>query len=248
MIKLGKTALNSPPRLAVVIADKENNEAIGSLRVDVLEVRVDLFENMDIDYIKANISKRSKTGIPLILTIRNDPSEGGKGDISDEKKSEIFRAVISSVDAVDIELKSPIVSEVVDLAKKNQKVVIVSSHNFVETPDESVLENIFNEAVEKGADIVKMAAKAKTIDDVNALMSFTLKHKEDNIITMSLGSVGSISRLTFPAAGSLLTYSYVNKPSAPGQIPLNALQKDLRRYYPKYNGYLTEKYSQIEDV
>ncbi|MCK5580087.1 MAG: type I 3-dehydroquinate dehydratase [Candidatus Omnitrophica bacterium] len=244
MIKLGNVSLDSTPRVAVVITDKETNEALQPLHVDVLEIRVDQFENLEIDYIKANISARRETGISLILTVRNDRLEGGTADISDEKKLEIFQNAISLVDAVDVELKSPVVSDVVELAKKNQKIVIVSSHDFENTPDEIALENIFKEAVKKGADIVKMATKANTADDVNRLMAFTLKHKEDNVITMSVGPIGSISRLSFFGVGSLLTYSYVTQPSAPGQVSLAMLQDDLRRYYPKYNQYLTERFAQ----
>jgi 3-dehydroquinate dehydratase-1 len=235
MTTLGKMLLNSTPRVAVVITDKESNKNIQSLCVDVLEVRVDKFQSCDIDHIKGNILKRKKIGVPLILTIRNAKEEGGISHISDSVKLRIFESAAPLVDAIDIELNSLIISKVIKLAKKNKNLIIVSSHNFKDTPRDAELEKIFKNARKKGADIVKIATKANSLDDVNRLMQFTARHKKHHVITMSLGNIGSISRLTFPSAGSLLTYSYVGQPSAPGQIPLDVLQKHLRLYYPEYN-------------
>lgn len=248
MIKLGKTSLNSTPRVAIAITDKEPNENIKSLCVDVLEVRVDQFQSYDIDHIKGNILKRKEIGVPLILTIRNAKEEGGKSHISDPTKLKIFESVAPLVDAIDIELNSPIISKVISLAKKNKNLIIVSSHNFKDTPRNTGLEKVFKNAFKKGADIVKIATKANSLDDVNRLMQFTVRHKKHNVITMSLGSVGSISRLTFPSAGSLLTYSYVGQPSAPGQIPLDVLQEHLRLYYSEYNQHFIDKSEAIENA
>ena len=234
MMKIGNVSLNNPPNVAVVITDQEENQEIASWGADVLEVRVDQFESLELASVEKNLSTRKALGLPMILTLRNDPAEGGTVEIAEEKKLEIFQAVISLVDAVDIELSSPLVSQVVDLAKQNQKTVIVSSHNFKTTPSAEALEALFQDAVSRGADIVKIAAQANTRDDVNTLMLFTVKHKSDQVITMSLGELGSLSRLTFPSVGSLLTYAYVRQATAPGQIPFNILQEDLRRYYPEY--------------
>lgn len=242
MIKIGNTILDKTPRIALVISDQERDETLQSLAVDVLEIRVDQFKSFEIDYIKENILGRKKTGIPLILTVRNMKTEGGQAQICDDEKLKIFEALTPLVDVVDIELKSPLLSTVMDLAKAHQRIVIVSAHNFESTPKCPVLEKIFNEAVQEGADIVKIATLANSVNDVNKLLKFTLKHKNDYIITISLGEVGSISRLVFPSVGSLLTYSYVGKPGAPGQVPLEILQEDLRRYYPKYNEHLVEKF------
>lgn len=197
-------------------------------------------------YVKSSIQTRLQTKIPIILTIRNDESEGGKTTISDDRKYEIFSNVISMIDAVDIELSSPILSKVVKLAKDNTKIVVISSHNFNKTASDDKLEEILENAKSQGADIVKIAMQANSLDDVKRLASFTLKNRDKNIITISLGSVGSISRLTFPSMGSLLTYSYIGKESAPGQLPLIRLQDDLRLYYPDYNQYLIEKYELLE--
>ena len=242
MIKLGIQNLNDAPRIAVAISDEERNKALLSMHIDILELRADHFKNLSLEHIRKNILERKKTKIPLILTVRNDKAEGGKGHISDQTKLKIFEVATPLVDAIDIELRSAIISKVIAIAKKNKKTVIVSTHNFKETPKEGDLENILNKSIAKGADMVKIAAWAKSLDDVFRLMRFTLEHRHNYLITMSLGTIGSVSRLTFPSVGSLLTYSHLTRPSAPGQIPLKILQQHLRLYYPKYNQYFVKKF------
>lgn len=234
MIKIGKTELGKIPRIAVAIADRENSKLIKSLFLDVLEIRVDQFKNTDPVYVKNIIKKRKKIGVPLILTVRSK-EEGGQRDISNKLKLSIFKDNISLVDAVDIELKSPVLSEVVKNARKNKKKVIISWHNFKMTPSDKTLKDVLNKAKRSGAHLVKIAAKANKIKDFNRLMKFTIENKSKNIITISLGGIGSLSRLVFPGLGSLITYAYISKPSGLGQISLDELRDHLRVYYPQYN-------------
>jgi len=237
MIKIGKVELGMAaliPRIAVAIADTEDIKAINLCNVDILEIRIDQFRKLNPDHVKNVILNRKKAGLPLILTVRNR-KEGGRKDISALSKLNIFRENISLVDAVDIELKSPVLPEIVTVAKKNKKTVIISWHNFISTPNAEFLKNILSQAKKHHADIVKIAAKANKTEDIIRLAKFTSANKNKNLITISLGAIGSISRLIFPKFGSLLTYSYITKPSGTGQIPLEKLQEHLRLYYPQYN-------------
>ena len=155
----------------------------------------------------------------------------------------MFQSVISLVAAVDIEAGSALFAPVVSLAKKHKKIAIASTHNFKFTPEHKDLERNFQHARRKGADIVKIAAQANSFADVNRLLQFTIKHKNDHLITMSLGNTGSISRVLFPLAGSLLTYSYLDQPFAPGQLPVHILQEQLCLYSPSYREHLARKKS-----
>lgn len=247
MIKIGNLTLNGIPRVAITISDKEQNKSIESRNIDIVEIRLDQFDRLDANYIRGNIITRKELNLPLILTIRSR-KEGGKKNISDRCKSKLFEDIISLVDAVDIELRSPIVSKVIDIAKRNKKIIIISWHDFKSTPDNRTLTDILNKAKEKGAHIVKIAANANKAEDVNRLMEFTQKNKSKNIVTIALGNIGAISRLSFPMAGSLITYSYINKPSGFGQIPLDTLQEQLRFFYPQYNQYIIKKSGVIENA
>jgi 3-dehydroquinate dehydratase-1 len=245
MIKIGKTELGKIPKIAIAIGDREDNKLIKSLFVDILEIRIDQFKKVEALYVQNVIKTRRKIGVPLILTVRSK-EEGGQKDISDKLKLSIFKECTPLVDAVDIELKSPILSEVIKNARKNKKMVIVSWHNFKITPNDKVLKDILNKAKRSGAHLVKIAAKANNKEDLNRLMRFTIENKSKNIITISLGEIGSISRLVFPSLGSLITYAYNNKPSGLGQIQLDDLRDHLRVYYPEYNEYYIIKSRTIE--
>ncbi|VAX35798.1 hypothetical protein MNBD_UNCLBAC01-323 [hydrothermal vent metagenome] len=221
------------PQVAVVITDQEKNNDLIERGINILEIRVDLFKNLDLKFIQENVHHRKKTKIPLLLSIRNDIAEGAQSNntISDQLKFEIFQTLISDIDAVDIELSSKIISDVMKVAKEHHKGIIISSHNFNKTPKADDLEKIFTDAKQYG-DIIKIAAQANTLDDVATLAAFTIKHKDGNLITMSLGPIGTISRISFPALGSLLTYSFIGQPFAPGQISLYKLKEHLKTYYP----------------
>lgn len=247
MIKIGKTELGKIPKISIAIADREDNKLIKSAFIDILEIRVDQFKKTDPVYVKGVVKTRRKIGVPLILTVRNK-EEGGQKDISNELKLRIFQECISLVDAVDIELRSPILSEVIKVARKNKKVIIISWHNFKMTPNDKMLRDILNKAKRNGATLVKIAVKANKLEDVNRLMRFTIENKSKNIITISLGEIGSISRLTFPGLGSLITYAYINRPSGLGQRTLDELREHLRMYYPKYNQYYIIKSRTIENA
>lgn len=235
MIKIGKTELGRIPRLAISIADRENSRQIKSLLLDILEIRVDQFGDISPAHVKNVIKKIRKIGVPLILTVRSK-EEGGQRDVSNKLKLGIFKDNISLVDAIDIELKSPILSEVVKNARRNKKKVIISWHNLKMTPSSKTLKDILNKAKRSGAHLVKIAAKANKVEDFNRLMKFTVENKSKNIITISLGPIGSLSRLVFPGLGSLITYAYTNKPSGLGQISLDKLRDHLRIYYPRSAG------------
>ena len=231
MLTIGKTKLGKIPRIAVSVADGPDGGPAKSLGADILEIRVDQFKSLDPGHVRAVIASKKKLGLPLILTVRSK-EEGGQKDISDEAKLNIFKENIASVDAVDIELKSPILAGVVKLAKKNKKVIIVSWHNFKSTPGGKFLEGTLAKARGSGADIVKLAVKANKISDVVELAGFARKNRAKNLIVISLGKIGSVSRLLFPMFGSLITYAYIKKPSGPGQMPLEDLRKSLHLYCP----------------
>ncbi len=231
MIHSGRLFLDDKPRIAAAITDKDMQDGILASGADVLEVRVDEFSNKDVIYVRDQVRRIREAGLPMILTVRNDPAEGARHAMEDPVKYSVFAAVISLVDAVDIELSSPIRVDVIKLARDNGKVVMISKHDFNQTLADEALEAIFISAKATGADIVKIAMQANTQADVRQLTAFTLRHQNDNIIMVSLGQYGAITRLALPAMGSLLSYSYISQSTASGQIPIKTLREDFRRYY-----------------
>ena len=234
MLKINNLKLGQIPRIVLTVGDKESLKAINSGRTDFLELRIDQFQKINPAYVTRIIKSRKKSGLPLILTIRAR-EEGGGRFIPDKARLRLFNSAVSLVDALDIELNSAILAQVIKIAHSNKKPVIVSYHNFKTTPGIKKLKSIALRAKRQGADIIKIAVKAGKTTDVATLLEFTLGHKQRNLVTISLGKTGAISRLSFPLAGSLLTYTYLDRPFGPGQLPLALLQKHLSLYYPGYN-------------
>ncbi len=216
-------------QIALVITDQETNAQIKNLGVGLLELRADLFKKIDSAYIVNQIKHRKLLKIPILLTVRNQKKEGAKKVFSDEKKLQIISVALPLVDMIDIELSSPLLKKTVTIARKLGKKIIISSHYLSGMPRD--LENIFKKSLSARADIVKIAAKASTFDDVMTMMAFTHQHRKFNLITMSLGPLGSISRLILPVLGSKYTYTFLNGSKAPGQVDVGTLKSHLKAYH-----------------
>ena len=75
-----------------------------------------------------------------------------------------------------------------------------------------------------------MAFTPRNEEDVLDLMVWTRKHSkkmEQPLITMAMGDVGRVSRVSGRLTGSAVTFGYVGEASAPGQIPASELKNIL---------------------
>lgn len=245
MLRIGSVKLGNLPRVVLGV-DGESpavSQAAGE-GVDILEVRVDLFNGQltsagVVDEVK--VLKRHE--MPLIATIRGQ-DEGGKARLSDAQRADLYQKISPLVDAIDIDLRAAMLRPVVASARRNKNTIILSHHDFHSTPSVSGLEQIVNKATALGANIVKIATLAKNESDVVRLLQFTVAHRHKNLVTIAMGNIGSVSRLLFPLAGSLMTYTSVSP--SDGQIPAKRLIKDLRFYYPRYNEELINRIGLLE--
>ena len=223
-----------PEIVAVVWGDRllELARAAKEDGAQVLEVRVDLFQEVDLPSLKDGLKQlKRQVELPIIATVRRR-DEGGGQRLSEQQRLEILRALMPLVDAVDIELRSEtIIQEVVEEAKLRRKLVLISYHNLEETPPNATLEDIASRAKAMGADLVKIAALPRNRDDVARLLSFTYWCPHKPLVTISMGPMGSISRVAAPIFGSQLSYARVESESAPGQLDVRSLKEDLERFY-----------------
>ncbi len=218
------------PKIILVLSGKETNQQIKRYGVDMLELRADLLPKLNVETLMKEISKRKPLKLPLLLTVRNQKEEGAAKVFVDQDKWALFEAALPHVDLVDIELTSPLLKQVVSLAHRLKKRVIVSSHYFNTTPSLEHLEGIFRQSKAAGADVTKIAAYAKDRDDLWAMMRFTQGHRDESIITIAMGQQGKISRLILPLLGSQFTYSFIGSPQAPGQVDVRTLKEHLIFY------------------
>ncbi|MBI3307659.1 MAG: type I 3-dehydroquinate dehydratase [Candidatus Omnitrophica bacterium] len=232
MLKIGKLVLGVTPRIAVPFKDHAAGRILRQAKragLDIAELRIDHYSSFESRHVLKEISKFRQ--FPTIATIRSK-REGGKWNLSEAARLELFRGVSGKVDALDIELSSKqILSKVIKLARKAKITVIVSYHNFDKTPGLKTLSRIAKKAKTAGADIVKIAALAKRQKDVQTLAKFTVENAPLNLITIAMGPHGRLSRVFFPALGSLITYAHLGKKTASGQLSYGETSGFLKTFY-----------------
>jgi 3-dehydroquinate dehydratase-1 len=226
---IGTVSLGKIPRVVAVLDKYYSLKKILQLKkmgVHILEIRVDKIGTnvcAICDYID-NI--RLKTNLPVICTIRETKDNANK-------RLTMFKEIIPHVNAIDIEIDAKINPKVIEMAHNKKRVVIVSEHDFNKTPDYKGLKNIAEKALKQGADIIKIATMAKSLNDVKRLMNFTCSWGNNNIVAISMGEVGKITRVAGFAFGSLFTYGYIGKTVAPGQLSVEQLIKEIKVFYSK---------------
>jgi 3-dehydroquinate dehydratase-1 len=60
---------------------------------------------------------------------------------------------------------------------------------------------------------------------VQTLLAVTLARRTTGLVTLGMGPYGPLTRIVLPAAGSLLTYGSVGRPTAPGQLSVAEIRR-----------------------
>lgn len=219
---------------------KEAEELV-TLKPDLLEWRIDAYDNVENieDCLSTLEELRNAIGeTALIFTCRID-QEGGMKEISRNSRLSLCTAVMKTgeVDIIDIELcnDNEFIQIIRGQAKAEDVKLILSYHNFKETPSETFICAKLEEAQTAGADISKLAVMPKDYGDVLTLLSATNKARTETvqgpIVTMSMGKEGVISRLAGGLFGSDITFAIGIETSAPGQVPIAELKTGMALLY-----------------
>ncbi|WP_340820297.1 type I 3-dehydroquinate dehydratase [Methanolobus sp. WCC4] len=230
MVKIGNFDLDVRPAIVSVIDDDpaENAKAANWLGANVLELRLDLLNFSDLEEAKKTIDRiKANTNLPCIATNRLQ-SDGGRWEGSEEDRIKLLIDLMPFVEAVDIELSADAEqrNKVIEAAKAAGVTVIVSAHDFNETPSVDEMKTILNNAHEAGGDIAKLAVMASSKQDVLDVLQATAD-MEKPVCTIAMGEVGKHSRIVAPCYGSRLTYGAIAQAVAPGQIKIHELKSAL---------------------
>lgn len=168
---------------------------------------------------------------PLLFTFRTE-AEGGACAIAPDEYERLIAAAVESgaVDAVDVEMTTePDARErIVDHAHAHDVPVVMSSHDFDATPDQAEIVSRLLQQQEWGADVVKVAVMPQSPADVVTLLAATDDYRRGPgllpAITMSMGSLGVVSRVAGETFGSCLTFGSAGRASAPGQLDAHELR------------------------
>jgi 3-dehydroquinate dehydratase-1 len=212
----------------------EEVAAIVPKKPDLLEWRIDFFAA--IGEAKAVVDtalaiRKASGGIPVLLTRRNVTEGGNAIPIDEAAVVAMYTAACQAqcVEAIDYELSNAPADlkhlRVVSAA--NGVAMIMSYHNFQMTPDAATLDSKFVAAERLGADVAKVAVMPKTEQDVLTLLAATDTARQKvgvPLISMSMGGVGSLSRIMGWVYGSAATFAVGKSSSAPGQIAIEDLR------------------------
>ena len=160
----------------------------------------------------------------LIATMRPGPYP------ENERKNILMGAIKAGASYVDVELESDpeFRKDIISLAQANECRVIISYHNHELTPPREKLEEILTQCLDAGADIAKIACHAHSLKDSARLMG--ILDNSSSVISIGMGSAGSITRVMGPLLGSPFTYASaeVGRETADGQLDIKTLSLLLR--------------------
>jgi len=237
-----------PVKTIVPITAKTKQEALDQAQiiannpnVDMVEFRIDLLDfasnNKSVIKLGKELNQILKNK-PLIATIRT-ANEGGKLNISDADYQETYTEYLKQpfMQLLDIEMfRSPArVERLIKLAHDKKVLIIMSNHDFDKTPSQQDIEQRLLEQDQMGADILKIAVMPQSKQDVLTLMNATLNvsHKSKKpLLTMSMGSLGTISRIATANVGGSMSFGMIGEASAPGQIDVAQLKQFLKTVQP----------------
>lgn len=223
----------------VAVSREEIVREIGALaqkKAQMIEWRVDWFEYAQspekVKEVLEQIEPLTKDVI-FLFTVRSK-RQGGELAVKEENLLQLYELAASStvVDLIDVEffeIKHP--QKMIRNIQSHKVKVISSHHDFDETPSEEIMTMILEKMAQGGADIVKLAVMPRCVKDVLRLLSATIEIKEKYpslpLVTMSMGSLGTVSRICGETFGSCITFGSHARCSAPGQLQMEKLEEIL---------------------
>ncbi len=198
--------------ICISLGNLEFKELLNHIRdYSLAEIRLDLL-NLSSEEISLLFSSHPY----LVATCRI-------GKFTAEESRKILELAVRSGAAfvdVDFETNQADIEALNTLIQERAKTLIVSWHNFNETPALAELEGIVSSCFAMGARIVKIACMVNSPDDSSRLLSLYWKFK--NIIAIGMGPQGLITRVAATSLGAPFTYA------GPGDLQTAPGQPDYR--------------------
>ena len=217
-------------RICVSIARDTVDDALDvatgiSSLADVIEIRLDTLRDIEILPFLTHLNK------PLLFTNRPNWEGGGfKGD-EETRIAPLIEAVQRGAHYVDLELKAPDSSHkaLLEEVENSSTRLLLSWHNFQETPSKQELVGRLAMIQDKGAHIAKIVTMAHDYHDVLRVMNLQEEAARMNIplVAFCMGRPGVISRVATVELGGYMTYCAVSddEATAPGQLSVAVLRR-----------------------
>ena len=206
-------------------------EQARSDHADVVEIRLDVWGTFFRDDMLEKMARfKEKIALPMLVSFRG-------GHPFPPWWQPIHWRALSHAAMIDVEWnpKYPW-REILRNAKKYNLALMISHHDYKETASEKNLLRIAKAAYAKKADIVKIATRIKSEDDIRRLMELNARFTPKRLMTvMGMGPMGTLSRLVAPLYHACFIYGFIGTPTASGQLPFRELQERIRTLYPRYD-------------
>lgn len=206
------------PIMLTELAELEKVSVSDYRTADIVEWRADFLSADEILEMAPKFFEKFKES-KILFTLRT-VREGGNIQVSEKKYLQILQEILTYNPAyIDVEFftHGPSFAALKDFRDK----MVLSYHNFDEVPSD--LTNRLIKMHEEGTAFVKVAVMPERECDVLDLLQITRDmtlEYGDHSISMAMGDLGRLSRISGYLTGSCWTFASLENSSAPGQISL----------------------------
>jgi 3-dehydroquinate dehydratase-1 len=207
-------------RLSDLVSEIEQSFEAGT---DYVEIRFDFLNLHDIEKAVNLVEPFKKKSV---YTLRSH-LENGKFKGSEYDRFAFLKKLAESKPMfLDIELSTlKSNDELADYLDGQSVSLLVSYHNFTETPEIEILKDILNE-MRIYSNYNKVVTSAKTIDDSIKMLDLYENLNGLNLIAFAMGDLGIMTRILCTVVGDApFTYAASKETIAPGQLNLKILRK-----------------------
>ncbi|HDR67804.1 MAG TPA: type I 3-dehydroquinate dehydratase, partial [Bacteroidaceae bacterium] len=186
--------------ICLSVQNKSQLSEMSGKWIELVELRLDLLKEPPARLIKA-IDKNIK----IIATCR--PGNLPEGERINILKDSI-KAGVNFID-VEIETDPDAIADLKKLSIQNGCKLILSWHDFKETPGKADLVSRMESCYRRGADIAKIACMVKGREDILNLMSlYALPGRK---VVLGMGRMAGITRVAAPFLGAEFTYATTSR-------------------------------------
>lgn len=196
-----------------------------STLADLVELRLDFFEVLDLEKIR---KLKSLFSIPMLFTLRSSLEGGAFQGHEEERLQRILQLATLQPQYLDLENHIPGIFFDIIASQYPEIKVINSYHNFKKTPEDLLL--LYKEMQQKNAHFYKIAVRSESTLDAMRILKL-LEQADKKLIAISMGIDGEPSRILGKAFGCPITYASLEEcqSSAPGQLTVKTLT-DIYRH------------------
>ena len=187
-------------------------------KADAIELRLDLLDSIDLEKIKKIQAYWNK---PVIFALRRK-EHGGKY-LQHTRKLYFDLAKLFSLKPQYFDLEHDIDIDFIGKMKKlySETKIITSYHTF--DSNQKKLDNILQLIKNPHADIYKVGILVNNSIEALSVLKFIKNQSGNNVAVVAMGDFGSFVRVVSRMYNNRISYAYVDKKSAPGQISIEEL-------------------------